>query len=118
MPNLYHVLPYLFPTLSYSTPTLPLRYPTPTRPLSYPTSTRTLSLGLTLSLANPYPTSYSTLPRAQALLRGRAWVAQLWVKSVGAVRLRALPFSLVQQGGRPCGVSRCGPAAAVVGRGC
>ena len=36
--------------------------------------------------------------RAQALLRGRAWVAQLWAKSVGAVRLRALPFSLVQQG--------------------
>ena len=37
-----------------------------------------------------------TVPRAQALLRGRAWVAQLWAKSVGAVRLRALPFFLVQ----------------------
>jgi len=36
------------------------------------------------------------VPRAQALLRGRAWVAQLWAKSVGAVRLRALPFFLVQ----------------------
>ena len=57
-------------------------------------------------------------PRAQALLRGRAWVAQLWAKSVGAVRLRALPFSLVQQGCLRFGVSRCGPAAAVVGRGC
>ena len=32
-----------------------------------------------------------TVPRAQALLRGRAWVAQLWAKSVRAVRLRALP---------------------------
>jgi len=32
-----------------------------------------------------------TVPRAQALLRGRDWVAQLWAKSVGAVRLRALP---------------------------
>jgi len=31
-------------------------------------------------------------PQAQALLRGRAWVAQLWVKSVGAVGLRALPL--------------------------
>jgi len=40
------------------------------------------------------------------------------VKSVGAVRLRALPFSLVQQGCLRCGVSRCGPAAVVVGRGC
>ena len=59
-----------------------------------------------------------TVPRAQALLRGRAWVAQLWAKSVGAVRLRALPLSLVQQGRLRFGVSRCGPAAAVVGRGC
>jgi len=66
----------------------------------------------------PASTCLWTVPRAEALLRGRAWVAQLWVKSVGAVRLRALPFSLVQQGCRRCGVSRCGPAAAVVGRGC
>jgi len=66
----------------------------------------------------PASTCLWTVPRAQALLRGRAWVAQLWVKSVGAVRLRALPFSLVQQGCLRCGVSRCGPAAAVVERGC
>ena len=46
----------------------------------------------------PASTCLWTVPRAQALLRGRAWVAQLWVKSVGAVRLRALPLSLVQQG--------------------
>jgi len=65
----------------------------------------------------PASTCLWTVPRAQALLQGRAWVAQLWVKSVGAVRLRPLPFSLVQQGCRRCGVSRCGPAAAVVGRG-
>jgi len=52
-----------------------------------------------------------------ALLRGRAWVAQLWAKSVGAVRLQTLPFLLVQQGCLRVGVSRCGPAA-VVGRGC
>jgi len=44
-------------------------------------------------------------------------VAQLWAKSVGAVRLRALPFFLVRQGCLRVGVSRCGPAA-VVGRGC
>ena len=37
--------------------------------------------------------------------------------SVGAVRLRALPLFLVQQGCLRVGVSRCGPAA-VVGRGC
>jgi len=49
--------------------------------------------------------------------RGRAWVAQLWAKSVGAVLLRALPFFSVQQGCLRVGVSRCGPAA-VVGRGC
>jgi len=42
----------------------------------------------------------------------------LWAKSVGAVRLRTLPLSLVQQGCLRFGVSRCGPAAAVVGRGC
>ena len=41
----------------------------------------------------PVSTCLWTVPRAQALLRGRAWVAQLWTKSVGAVRLRALPFS-------------------------
>jgi len=58
-----------------------------------------------------------TVPRAQALLRGRAWVAQLWAKSVGAVRLRALLFCLVQQGCLRFGVSRCGLAAAVVGGG-
>ena len=34
-----------------------------------------------------------------------------------AVRIRALPFFLVQQGCLRVGVSRCGPAA-VVGRGC
>ena len=45
-------------------------------------------------------------------------MAQLWAKSVGAVRVRALPFSLVQQGCLRFGVlSRCGPAAAVVGLG-
>ena len=66
----------------------------------------------------PASTCLRTVPRAQAFLRGRAWVAQLWAKSVGAVRLRALPFSLVQQGCLRFGVSRCGPAAAVVGRGC
>jgi len=65
----------------------------------------------------PASTCLWTVPLAQALLRGRAWVAQLWAKSVGAVRLRALPFSLVQQGCLLVGVSRCGPAA-VVGRGC
>jgi len=37
-------------------------------------------------------------PRAQALLRGRAWVAQLWAKSVGAVRLRALTFFWCSRG--------------------
>jgi len=58
-----------------------------------------------------------TVSRAQALLRGRAWVAQLWAKSVGAVRLRAVPFFLVQQGCLRFGVSRCGLAAAVVGGG-
>jgi len=31
-----------------------------------------------------------TDPEAQALLRGLAWVANIWAKSVGAVRLRAL----------------------------
>ena len=56
---------------------------------------------------------HRTVPRAQALLRGRAWVAQRWAKSVGAVRLRALPLSLVQQGCLRFGVSRCGPAAAL-----
>jgi len=56
-----------------------------------------------------------TVPRAQALLRGRAWVAQLWAKSVGTVRLRALPFFLVQQGCLRVGVSRCGLAAVVEG---
>jgi len=56
-----------------------------------------------------------TVPRAQALLRGRARVAQLWAKSVGAVRLRALPFFLVQQGCLRIGVSRCGLAAVVGG---
>jgi len=40
-------------------------------------------------------------------------VAQLWANSVGAVRLRALPLFLVQQGCLRFGVSRCGPAAAV-----
>jgi len=43
--------------------------------------------------------------------------AQLWAKSVGAVRLRALPFFLVQQGCLRFGVSCCGLAAAVVGGG-
>jgi len=65
----------------------------------------------------PASTCLWTVPRAQALLRGRVWVAQLWAKSVGAVRLRALPFSLVQQGCFRVGVSRCG-LAAVVERGC
>jgi len=40
----------------------------------------------------PASTCLWTVPRAQALLRGQAWVAQLWAKSVGAIRLRALPF--------------------------
>jgi len=40
--------------------------------------------------------------RAQALLRGRAWVAQLWAKSVGAVRLRALPLFFGAAGVSPC----------------
>jgi len=39
---------------------------------------------------------------------GASLVAQLWAKSVGAVRLRALPFFLVQQGCLRFGVSRCG----------
>jgi len=65
----------------------------------------------------PASTCLWTVPRAQVLLRGRAWVAQLWAKSVGAVRLRALPFFLVQQRCRRVGVSRCGLAAAVVGGG-
>jgi len=65
----------------------------------------------------PASTCLWTVPRAQALLRGRAWVAQLCAKSVGAVRLRALPFFLVQQGCLRFGVSRCGLAAAVVGGG-
>jgi len=43
-------------------------------------------------------------------------LAQLWAKSVRAIRLRALPFSLVHQGCFRVGVSRCG-LAAVVGRG-
>jgi len=65
-----------------------------------------------------YKPSHDVAQAWGALLRGRAWVAQLWAKSVGAVRLRALPFSLVQQGCLRFGVSCCGPAAAVVGRGC
>jgi len=42
-------------------------------------------------------------------------VAQLRAKSVGAVRLRALPLFLVQQGCYRFGVSRCGLAAVVGG---
>jgi len=49
-----------------------------------------------------------TVPRAQALLRGRAWV-------VRAVRLRALPFFLVQHGCLRVGAGRCGLAAVVGG---
>jgi len=54
--------------------------------------------------------------RVKALLRGRAWVAQLCATSVGAVRLRALPFFLLYSCLR-VDASRCGPAA-LVGRGC
>ena len=43
-------------------------------------------------------------------------MAQLWAKSVETVRLRALPFFLVQQGCLRVGVSRC-KLAAVVGGG-
>jgi len=47
-------------------------------------------------------------PRAQALLRGRAWVvAHIWAKSVGAARLRALPFFILVVS--PC---RCEPLRA------
>jgi len=42
-------------------------------------------------------------------------VVQLWAKSVGAVRLRALPFFLVQQGFLRVGVSHCGLADVVGG---
>ena len=42
-------------------------------------------------------------------------MAQLWAKPVGAVRLRALPFFLVQLGCLRVGVSRCGLAAVVGG---
>ena len=42
-------------------------------------------------------------------------MVQLWAKSVGAVRLRALTFFLVQQGCLRVGVSRCGLAAVVGG---
>jgi len=45
----------------------------------------------------------------QALLRGRAWVAQLWAKSVGAVRVRALPPFFGAAGVSPC---RCEPLRA------
>ena len=57
----------------------------------------------------PASTCLWTVPRAQALLGGRAWVAQLWAKSVGAVRLRALPFSFGAAGVSPC---RCEPLRA------
>ena len=53
-----------------------------------------------------------TVPRAQALLQGRAWVAQLWAKSVGAVRLRALPFSF---GAAGVSLFRCEPLRAGCG---
>ena len=57
----------------------------------------------------PIGTFLWTVPRAQALLRGRAWVAQLWAKSVGSVRLRALPFSFGAAGVSPF---RCEPLRA------
>jgi len=46
----------------------------------------------------PASTCLWTVPRAQALLRERVWVAQLWAKSVGAVRLRALPLFWCSRG--------------------
>ena len=54
----------------------------------------------------PASTCLWTVPRAQALLQGRAWVAQLWAKLVGAVRLQALPFSFGAAGVSPF---RCEP---------
>jgi len=68
-----------------------------------------------ISILEPH---YALGLRVNPMFTTKPHTVQLWVKSVGAVRLRALPFSLVQQGCRRCGVSRCGPAAAVVGRGC